>query len=1129
MANETKITDIVGKSAYEQLQKLNVELNTISESYAYAAKEMAKGLSFNPTSLTELTQKIANYEESLKRLQIATDANNQAQKKQSKIINDVAAARKEQAQAEREAAVIATEQSKIEAERSKATLNLATAKKNLSKATEEDSKASLSAAGVHKNEARVLEEQSRAELSSARSKLNLAKAGDIAAKAESQYGGISRMTAADVEKLISTLDIANLSYKEQAMILSQLKAFSKIQTGGVQVVSPNTLDTIKKLDTSLKEQDAKLGIYGRNVGNYKSHWDGLSNSVAQLTREMPAFAVSVNTGFLALSNNIPMLADEIKRIRLENQALKAEGSSTVPVWKQIAKSFLSWNTVLSVGVTLLTVYGKDIYDWTKKLFTAADASQSLSDVQKDLTSSTGNFAKELKNSSSNYGENLVSIKKLQEEWTSLGDSLDKKKQFIIDNTSEFKKLDVSVTNVNEAENVLVTNTPVFIEALKDRAKAAAAAKIAQDKYGEAVLENNKLDAITNEENEIMLKLQQDLEKSQGDINKRNELYESNNNKLKKLKAERTEIEKNILAINAQGDAYFDYSLKSSEASQASLKNSGIEESTNKEKLKREEERKNKELERIANEAKKKEKLEMEAERNIQESKNKLLEEGYEKERISREASYQKRIDEVKTKGIRVNEQIVAIEAEREKDLSDFREEYEAKRLMIDAQNRVETIKKGSIEELDAKLDVMMLQRDVELKEAEKTGADILSIEDKYNKLIENAYLDFGKNQLKKQQDQNEIELSEKEISLNQELAILDQNYAKGLIKKRDYEKQKSDLEFKFAMEALNNEINLLEQNLDLFSGDERLEMEKKIASLRVKLSKETTDKIISDGDREIEGRKRVEELKKQLVQEVAKAIEDIGNSMFERRIQDVEEEIKVNQDEYDEKIASIDALAEKDVITKEEAEAQKRVAEEQTAAKNRELEKEKAALQTKQAKFQKTIDIAKVIASTAAAIMKTYADLGPFIGAPVSALIAAIGAIQLATIIAQPIPKYAKGTDNHPGGLAMVGDGGKHEAVIIGGKAYITPNVPTLLSMPKGVEVLPDIHSKEFYDRFMDNTFGLTHNNAGEPVSIVNNFDTTGIIKSSQEVKKEIQLLARITRRNSRERDFNAYKNFKIK
>lgn len=79
-----------------------------------------------------------------------------------------------------------------------------------------------------------------------------------------------------------------MTYREQAALLSQLKNYSKDIKGGVQAVSPETIASIQKLDQLLKDQDAKLGVYARSVGNYKSHWDGLDMSIAQIAREFPA-------------------------------------------------------------------------------------------------------------------------------------------------------------------------------------------------------------------------------------------------------------------------------------------------------------------------------------------------------------------------------------------------------------------------------------------------------------------------------------------------------------------------------------------------------------------------------------------------------------------------------------------------------------------------------------------------------------------------------------------------------------------------------------------------------------------------------------------------------------------------
>lgn len=117
---------------------------------------------------------------------------------------------------------------------------------------------------------------------------------------------------------------------------------------------------IQKYDATLKAVDATMGKYQRNVGNYASGFNVLGNSVNQLTREMPAFTYSVQTGFMALSNNIPIFTDAIGNAIKQNKELAAQGQPTTSVLKQLAGAFLSWGTALSVGITLLTVFGKEI-------------------------------------------------------------------------------------------------------------------------------------------------------------------------------------------------------------------------------------------------------------------------------------------------------------------------------------------------------------------------------------------------------------------------------------------------------------------------------------------------------------------------------------------------------------------------------------------------------------------------------------------------------------------------------------------------------------------------------------------------------------------------------------------------
>lgn len=157
------------------------------------------------------------------------------------------------------------------------------------------------------------------------------------------------------------------------------------------------LAQIANVQKELSAAEQASGRFQRNVGNYASAWNGLSFSVQQVARELPSLAVSANTFFLAISNNLPILVDEIAKARKEYAAFKAEiaaGNKDVkavaPVWRQLTKSLISRQTALVVGLTLLSVYGKDIINWINTLSRSSDAvdgmivrMQNLSKVMKD--------------------------------------------------------------------------------------------------------------------------------------------------------------------------------------------------------------------------------------------------------------------------------------------------------------------------------------------------------------------------------------------------------------------------------------------------------------------------------------------------------------------------------------------------------------------------------------------------------------------------------------------------------------------------------------------------------------------------------------------------------------------------
>lgn len=169
------------------------------------------------------------------------------------------------------------------------------------------------------------------------------------------------------------------SINEMSQALTRMRAvyknMSDAEREGAQ--GQTMLKNIESLDTKIKELDASMGVHTRNVGNYASGFNMLGFQIQQVARELPSLAYGPQIFFSAISNNLPMLADEIARAKKSVDELKKAGQTFTPVWKQIASSIFSWQTLLVAGVTVLTLYGKEITNWVASLFkgkTTIDAS-----------------------------------------------------------------------------------------------------------------------------------------------------------------------------------------------------------------------------------------------------------------------------------------------------------------------------------------------------------------------------------------------------------------------------------------------------------------------------------------------------------------------------------------------------------------------------------------------------------------------------------------------------------------------------------------------------------------------------------------------------------------------------------
>lgn len=344
---------------------------------------------------------------------------------------------------------------------------------------------------------------------------------------------------------------------------------------------------IAEVQTEVNKANEAVLNFRNNVGNYASAakgFSGLNISIQQVARELPSLTMSLSQFFLAISNNLPMLGDELTRAKEANKALKAEGKATIPVFKQVVSAIFSWQTALVVGITLLTAYGKEIGNWVKGLFGAKEASITMAEAARNVN-------KALEDGGYGIGEQIAKVKSLQMAWNNLGDDLNARKKFITDNKDAFDKLGVKIKDVNDAENLLVRNTTLFIKALQARAKATAAQKLAAEsyeKYVQVVTETETDLAKAEQLKDFYTKQKVEREQKYGNLTA--DVYQ------RQIKASQAMInvhQEEIDRINERrnaaldvGNVYTKLQVQFDKEADDIIKNAGIEEKTKKKTIRR---------------------------------------------------------------------------------------------------------------------------------------------------------------------------------------------------------------------------------------------------------------------------------------------------------------------------------------------------------------------------------------------------------------------------------------------------------------------------------------------------------------------------------------------------------------
>lgn len=530
-------------------------------------------------------------------------------------------------------------------------------------------------------------------------------------------------------------------------------------------------------------------------------------------------------------------------------------------------------------------------------------------------------------------------------------------------------------------------------------------------------------------------------------------------------------------------------------------------------------------------AEKRAKEELKRLHELEESRISVMAEGHEKELAMIRLKFKKKLDEIKGNSETENALRIQLAEQCQQEIAECERKYQTELAKINLENRLAAVEKGSREELDLKLAQLEAERAAEIKAAERTGADVNLINAKFNKerqAMEEEYADTLATKTEERYSREQSardsamigEINALKSRMAEELKLAAGNSAKQAEIKERYEAAEAEITERYAQQSARAAVAMLEEilNTENLSAEERAKYEADLARAKADLETAMADAAIAQIERVNDADAKASEKRRanaqqwlQVAADSLNTISELVATVYDAKITKIEEEQEANTASGEAEQERISELVEKKVITEEEGEARKRAAEAATAKKNEELEKKKQQLKHKQAVWDKANAVAQAGIATALAIMNAL-QMQPFpVGIAMAAIAGAMGAVQIATILATPIPKYAKGTDRHKGGPAIVGDGGVPELVIFGGKSWITPDKPTLVDMPAGAMVVPNI------DGVDDGTPGLLPvygTNGGNTPVIVNN-DYTAL-------QREVSTVGGLIRQQTRQQSCTA-------
>lgn len=323
----------------------------------------------------------------------------------------------------------------------------------------------------------------------------------------------------------------------------------------------------------------------------------------------------------------------------------------------------------------------------------------------------------------------------------------------------------------------------------------------------------------------------------------------------------------------------------------------------------------------------------------------------------------------------------------------------------------------------------------------------------------------------------ENDLSEVSLKRAIELAQIDEKIEKDPIKRLEIQKQIYLLQIELAKLRYENEVKILDA---IYKDDANILLKREQAYQnyidninkagdellleQVNFQEEATKKLskaVEDATKK--GHENLKKLSKERLNQVGKDSQDEENIQKKKwdKIVSISQEAAQGLSQITRFVFDNQQLARENEMAAIDAWEQERIRmagdnDEAIAAIEREAEERRKKVRIEQAKADKKEAIFQIALQTAVAVMRALSSSPPPKNFVEAAIVGAIGAAQAAVVLARPLPEFAKGTNNSPEGLAIVGERGS-ELIVDGktGKTRLSPDRPSITNLSKGSQVIP--------------------------------------------------------------------------